>query len=158
MSGDLLQVRIPAGVTPGSSLTVQSADGRLFAVVVPQGLRPGDLLTVDIRDTEGGGSTVVVAEPAVAAGSSAVSRGDDADAASSKTALGAAAVGAVVGTILIGPITGKKFNGILPLQNILHCSVPRRCGGRWRSSVCLYPRGRRGQRGEVHWRHRGARL
>lgn len=106
MPGDLLQVRIPPGVTSGSSLTVQSADGRLFAVVVPEGLRPGDLLTVDIRDAAGG-STVVVAEAAVDPSALSRDSAGGGEGSSSKTALGAAAVGAVVGTILIGPITGS---------------------------------------------------
>jgi hypothetical protein len=94
---------VPQGAVPGSNLTIQAEDGRLFSIIIPEGVRAGDLLTVDIRDGDTGGSTVVRAEPAstgqldTTAGSSS---------AGSKAALGAAAVGAVVGTLLIGPITG----------------------------------------------------
>lgn len=102
----LLQVRIPDGVTSGSSITVQGTDGRHFAVIVPEGVGPGDTLTVDVRDTSGSVATVVVAEPV--SGMSLEQRPASAEGQNnaSKAALGAAAVGAVVGTLLIGPVTG----------------------------------------------------
>lgn len=105
----LLQIRVPEGVYAGSNLNVQAEDGKLFAIVVPDGVGPGDTLCVDIRDAGPGATSVVVTTPE----STAVARADSSASSfsGSRAALGAAAVGAVVGTLLIGPITGVVVAG-----------------------------------------------
>lgn len=104
MSTDsLLQVRVPPGLVAGSTMTIQGPDGRLFAVIVPPGVAAGDLLTVDVRDVTEGGVTVVATTAEQLPVDRTGERGAD---KASRAALGAAAVGAVVGTLLIGPITG----------------------------------------------------
>ncbi len=105
----LLQIRVPEGVYAGSNLNVQAEDGKLFAIVVPNGVGPGDTLCVDIREAGPGATSVVVTTPESKEVVDANS--DHSSFSGSRAALGAAAVGAVVGTLLIGPITGVVVAG-----------------------------------------------
>jgi hypothetical protein len=109
----MLQVTIPAGMGPGAALTVQAPDGRLFSVTVPAGSRAGDVLSVDV--SEAGQGEGLAAGTTVTAAGTAPRPADSEDRRTSKAALGAAAVGAVVGTLLIGPITGGGEYNALPL-------------------------------------------
>jgi hypothetical protein len=97
----LMAVVIPPNCYPGQPLNIQTPDGRVFNIVIPNGTQPGQTLTVEILENEGG-SQVIVAEDTVATSSAHETN---------KAALGAAAVGAVIGTLLIGPITGVVVAG-----------------------------------------------
>jgi hypothetical protein len=98
----LMAVVIPPNCYPGQPLNIQTPDGRVFNILIPNGTHPGQTLTVEILDDAEGGSHVLVAEDTVTTASPQESN---------KAALGAAAVGAVIGTLLIGPITGVVVAG-----------------------------------------------
>lgn len=106
MSLNTLQVCIPAGITAGDSLNIQAPDGRMFGIVVPAGVAPGELISVDIREATGGGSTVLVINQDQNSRTITTDSQQLEESNKSKAALGAAVVGAAVGTLLIGPITG----------------------------------------------------
>lgn len=92
-------VVIPEGSMPGSTINVRTDDERLFAVTIPPGYEPGQSLIIEIQDDAEGGATVVIADDG-----SGMTTG-------AKASLGAAAVGAVIGCLLIGPITGVVVGG-----------------------------------------------
>lgn len=98
IANQIVSVVIPAGMGPGDSMNIQTDDGRVFVVVIPDGVLAGQALTVEIVEDAHGGSAVVVTEPKPKSNTSAN--------------IGAAAVGAVVGTLLIGPITGVVVAGV----------------------------------------------
>ena len=91
----ILSVEIPPGHEAGTALTVFTDDGRRFEVVTPRKSKPGERINVKIPRNAEGGSTVIVSED------------------SSRASLGAAAVGGIVGTLFIGPITGIVLGGAL---------------------------------------------
>lgn len=97
----LMNVIIPENCYPGNELHIQTPDGRIFNIIIPNGTQPGQTLTVEILDDAQGGSQVIIAEDTVSN-----LRND-----STTAALGAATVGAVIGTLLIGPITGIVVAG-----------------------------------------------
>jgi hypothetical protein len=98
----LMAVIIPPDCYAGHPLNIQTPDGRIFQIAVPNGSQPGQTLTVEILDDAVGGSKVIVAEDTIITSS----RNE-----SVASAVGAAAVGAVIGTILLGPITGIVVAG-----------------------------------------------
>lgn len=102
-ASQLMAVVIPPNCHPGQPLNIQTPDGRLFNIIIPNGTQPGQTLTVEILEDAQGGSHVIVAEDTVTT--------TNAPHESNKAALGAAAVGAVIGTLLIGPITGIVVAG-----------------------------------------------
>jgi hypothetical protein len=97
----LMAIVIPPDCYPGHSLNIQTPDGRLFQIIVPNGAHPGQTLTVEILDDAVGGSKVIATEDSITN-----PRNE-----SVTSAVGAAAVGAVIGTLLLGPITGVVVAG-----------------------------------------------
>ena len=53
---------IPEAHYPGTQMTVQTDDGRMFSIIIPNNTKPGENLCVEIHDDAEGGCTVVVAE------------------------------------------------------------------------------------------------
>jgi len=100
---EVLRIMVPQGSPPGSDLNVRTEDGRNFMIVVPPNVNPGDTFCLEVHNDAEGGAMVTVAEDLH------VARTDGQQ--SSKTALGAAAVGAVVGFMVIGPVTAVVAGG-----------------------------------------------
>jgi hypothetical protein len=94
-----MEVRIPRGLNPGDSLNVQASDGKIYSIIIPAGVRAGDLLRVDIQ------------QPMVGSSGSNIVPTASATPDHERTAVGAAAVGGVVGTLLIGPVLGLVVAG-----------------------------------------------
>lgn len=95
---------VPQGSPPGSDLNVRTEDGRNFLIVVPPNVNPGETFCLEIHNDAEGGAVVLIAEDMHVEGKSA-------SAQASKAALGAAAVGAVVGFMVIGPLTAVAAGG-----------------------------------------------
>lgn len=98
-----VEVLIPSGVRSGDSINVQTVDGRIFSVVIPSNVQPGERLVVIIPQDCEGGSTVNAGTVQV--------RVPNATSANGK-AVGITAATAIVGTLLIGPITGIVVAGV----------------------------------------------
>ena len=121
----VVQVQIPPGQEEGSLIHVES-DGKLFSITVPAGVKSGDTIAVEIQeDVEENTTPLMVeqeAEPWVREAErigegGEVTQGQPVEPAKkpmsrTKAGLGAAALGAVVGTLLIGPITGVVVAGV----------------------------------------------
>ena len=122
----LISVRIPPGQLPGSSIDVQTVDGRIFAVTVPQGVEPGQLIYIEILD-DTQSSTLTAGRPALPPAAALVlprrspaagapeepspSPSSSSDSKLSRAAVGATAVGVVLGSLLVGPVTGIVVGG-----------------------------------------------
>ena len=93
-----LEVIIPSGVSEGDAINVQTDDGRMFEVIVPKNAKVGEKLVVMIAKTAQGGASVIGEVHHKPPSSNAV-------------ALGAGATGAVIGTLLLGPVVGVVAAG-----------------------------------------------
>ena len=95
-----MRVQIPKGLVPGDSFTVTpGTGGKVFSAIVPAGAAPGSFIDIVIPDES--------------------DEEDDDDAASlrscspslTKTNVGAALAGGLLGTLLMGPIVGVILAG-----------------------------------------------
>jgi hypothetical protein len=93
---ETIETYVPAGIKPGESMNVQTEDGRIFSVVVPEGLQVGDKLRVSVSHSSG--SSQVMSH--------------NKEYSDSQKSIGAAAAGAVIGTLLLGPIVGVVVAGV----------------------------------------------
>lgn len=90
-----INVQIPRGLQPGETFLATQPDGEVITVTVPPGALPGSFVDVVVptSDLEGENNTN---QPAYCL---------------KKPTVGGAVVGAVVGTLLLGPIGGLLFAG-----------------------------------------------
>jgi len=133
----VVQVQIPEGQFPGAQMHVQS-DGKLFTITIPQGTKPGDVIAVEIHDephSEGvrmvrAGTNEAISShehvPDAPFGEEEAVGGNEPKTISrSKASLGAAGLGLVVGTLLIGPVTGVIVAGVALYASTRDDSVGR---------------------------------
>lgn len=92
---NITKVQIPAGLRPGDSFVVSPPNGRSFTVIVPEGSAPGTFISIVI--------------PNDSAAASADPQSDEVK--FKRAAVGAAAAGAVVGALLLGPLGALVFGG-----------------------------------------------
>lgn len=97
---EIIDIIIPAGVSAGESINVQTVDGRIFSVIVPRGSYPGEHLIVAIDCSSSSGATVESIPQ------------EKLPHSSNRKAIGATAAAAVIGTLLVGPITGVCVAGV----------------------------------------------
>ena len=88
---NMVRVRVPEGLGPGDSFMVAQENGKEFKVIVPKDALPGSEIEFAVPGNDEG-----VAEDNLVV---------------KKTAAGAAVAGAVVGTILLGPVAGVLLAG-----------------------------------------------
>jgi hypothetical protein len=88
-----MKIRIPRGLRTGDTFIVTQDDGRVFTVVIPEGAIPGGEIEVIVPDeiTTAQGTTDEISLK--------------------KSTAGAALAGAVVGTLILGPIGGLVLAG-----------------------------------------------
>jgi hypothetical protein len=92
-----MRLQIPRGLSAGDTFVVTPDNGRIFTVIVPEHAMPGSYIEVIVPDE-------VTAE----------SIGNDGNyiaLSTTKTSAGAALAGALVGTLLLGPIGGIILAG-----------------------------------------------
>jgi len=97
----VVTIQIPHGVSSGSKLNIPLENGKTYEIIVPPNMNPGDMIHVRIPNE----CDNLSASPDVGTRSTPVNH------SSSKVAVGAAAVGAVIGTLVLGPITGVIVAG-----------------------------------------------
>lgn len=100
---EVLRIMVPQGSPPGSDLNVRTEDGRNFMIVVPPNVNPGDTFCLEVHHDAEGGAIVTVAEDNVVANANSRQ--------ASSAAMGAAAVGAAVGFMVVGPLTAVVAGG-----------------------------------------------
>lgn len=106
-----IEVIIPAGVSTGDTINTQTGDGRTFAVLLPAGISVGQKLTVMIpRFSSIHDNNVTETVAAVETSSNSIST--QKEYSSNAKTIGAAATAAVIGTLLIGPVTGIIVAGV----------------------------------------------
>lgn len=111
---DCVNVTVPQGVQPGGRLNVQvPGDERVFNIVLPHDATPGEVIQVMIPKSATGGVSVTATDGAVSTSPPSSLETEGADSNANRPppndihkAAGAAAAAAVVGTLVIGPITG----------------------------------------------------
>ena len=89
----------------------------MFAITIPDGVSPGDAICVEIQDDLQEGSRVVMLDnnsvvPADGEEDQGNGSQDKKPISKDRASLGAAAVGGVIGCLLIGPITGVVVAGV----------------------------------------------
>ena len=92
---ETIECVVPSEAIPGTSINVQTPDGRIYSVVVPEGYKAGDKLRVSVSHSSGEAQVVSAKKEYSTA---------------TKT-IGAAATGAVIGTLLVGPVVGIVVAG-----------------------------------------------
>eukprot|EP01041_Mallomonas_annulata_P000788 gene788-1527_t len=95
----VLEIVIPQGVRPGSKLNVPVGDGRTYEIIVPDNVSPGDHINVVIPSID------VTTEENVSSQTPTTMT-------SSSIALGAAAAGGILATLVVGPVTGIIVAGV----------------------------------------------
>lgn len=103
-----IRVTLPPSATPGSRLNIETDGGRKFEITVPDTCKPGDTISVIIPEQEMPIPSTV--QPLVQGEPLSEGSGDGGGQKKSKS-YGAAAVGAVVGTVVFGPIVGVVCAG-----------------------------------------------
>lgn len=93
VESQVTNVQIPLGLNPGDSFIVTPENGRVFTVIVPEGSSGGTFIQVIVPDEV---ESVHSQEKFVKV---------------SKATLGAAVVGGVIGTLILGPIGGLIVGG-----------------------------------------------
>ena len=92
---ETIECVVPADAVPGTSINVQTPDGRIYSVVVPEGYKAGDRLRVSVSHSSGEAQILSAKK----------------EYTSATKAIGAAATGAVIGTLLVGPVVGIVVAG-----------------------------------------------
>lgn len=105
-----LHVEIPEGCHPGSKFNVQAPDGRNFQLVVPQGTRPGDLIEVHLAP-ETTFTTPSAPPMSASAPAGGAAQAPTSHSAGAKAAMAAGVAAVVVGTLVVGPVTGIACAG-----------------------------------------------
>jgi hypothetical protein len=96
---ETIECTVPAGITSGELMNVQTQDGRIYSVQVPQGYSSGDLLRVAVtRSCSDGDSVQVMSQQH--------------SYSNTQQTIGVAAASAIVGTLLVGPIVGVVVAGV----------------------------------------------
>ena len=93
---ETIECVVPPEASSGTSINVQTPNGKIYAVVVPEGYKPGDKLRVSVSHSSGEAQIVYTKQEHSAA----------------SKAVGAAATGAVIGTLLVGPVVGIVVAGV----------------------------------------------
>lgn len=95
---DAVECTIPADGRVGEPMHVRMDDGRVFTVIIPENYRPGDQMAVTIPRTPADGAVITTTT-------------ETSTFTTNQRAIGAAATGAIVGTLLVGPLVGVVVAG-----------------------------------------------
>lgn len=98
----VVTIQIPTGVQSGSKLNIPLENGKTYEIIIPPNMNAGDIIHVRIpSETDDSTQPITINETQTA----------PVNHSSSKVAVGAAAVGAVLGILVLGPVTGAIVAG-----------------------------------------------
>lgn len=113
---DSIVVELPDNATPGDTISVASPyDDQVFAVIVPDNVQSGNKIEIQVERPTPSGATTVVNESTASAASTKGEEGavvsDGSDISENKKALGVTIAAVVVGTLIVGPVSGVILAG-----------------------------------------------